>query len=443
MKTQAAHLFTSLLSVGASLSAFIRSIAAVFTLLALAAPARAQVVTSDPSLPVLYPNGVYRTTGQVFATYHVDILLTIVSTNVELRARDLVSRTTNEPNELEVFDMRLVGFANAFQSGAYIGSFPSDANGPSVTETFGKTGNTTGTFNTEMSSLNLSGNSLLGPFMIRESLALPSLGQTSVTDLGGGLYRIESHFALFTELSTDGGVTWVPDADGPVDVILMEVPGPLNIRTQPQSRTNDAGTTATFTVTASGSPPLSYQWWKNSAPLADSSNISGATTATLTLAHVSQSYAGGYTVVVSNAGGSVTSSVTTLTVMDLPFSTNLAINWFTLDGGGGASTNSTLSVSGAIGQPDAGKLSGSTLAIKGGFWGIITAVQTPGAPILTVAPAVPGQATISWTPDRPGFVLQETAVLSPANWSNSPSGATNPIVVPATLPTKFYRLFEP
>jgi hypothetical protein len=70
------------------------------------------------------------------------------------------------------------------------------------------------------------------------------------------------------------------------------------------------------------------------------------------------------------------------------------------------------------------------------------AVQTTGAPTLTIAAAAPGQATISWTPPTPGFVLQETGLLSPANWTNSPSGATNPVVVPATLPTKFYRLFK-
>jgi hypothetical protein len=72
-----------------------------------------------------------------------------------------------------------------------------------------------------------------------------------------------------------------------------------------------------------------------------------------------------------------------------------------------------------------------------------TAVQVEGAPTLTITPAAPGQATISWTPNTPGFVLQETLKLSPADWINSVSGATNPIVVPATLPTKFYRLFKP
>jgi len=63
--------------------------------------------------------------------------------------------------------------------------------------------------------------------------------------------------------------------------------------------------------------------------------------------------------------------------------------------------------------------------------------------ILTIAPAAPGFALISWTPNTPGFVLQETLSLSAANWTNSSSGATNPVVVPATLPTKFYRLAKP
>jgi hypothetical protein len=71
------------------------------------------------------------------------------------------------------------------------------------------------------------------------------------------------------------------------------------------------------------------------------------------------------------------------------------------------------------------------------------AVQTLNAPTLTIIPAGAGQATISWAPATPGFVLQETLNLSAAAWSNSLSGATNPITVPAAGPTKFYRLFKP
>jgi hypothetical protein len=120
-----------------------------------------------------------------------------------------------------------------------------------------------------------------------------------------------------------------------------------------------------------------------------------------------------------------------------------AINWHTIDGGGGTSTGGVYSVSGTIGQPDAGPtMTNGQYAVTGGFWALPAAIQTPGAPTLTIVPAGAGQATISWTPNTPGFILQETWVLSPANWTNSPSGSTNPIVVPATLPTKFYRLFK-
>jgi hypothetical protein len=121
-----------------------------------------------------------------------------------------------------------------------------------------------------------------------------------------------------------------------------------------------------------------------------------------------------------------------------------AINWSTIDGGGGTSTGGVYSVSGTIGQPDAGPtMTNGQYAVTGGFWALPTAVQTTNAPTLTIVPAGAGQAAISWSPNTPGFILQETWVLAPANWTNSPSGSTNPIVVPATLPTKFYRLFKP
>ena len=121
-----------------------------------------------------------------------------------------------------------------------------------------------------------------------------------------------------------------------------------------------------------------------------------------------------------------------------------AIDWFTIDGGGGTSTGGVYSVTGTLGQPDAGgPLTNGPYSITGGFWALPTAVPVIGAPTLTIIPAAPGQATISWTPHTPGFVMQETLSLSPTNWVNSASGATNPIVVPATLPTKFYRLFKP
>ena len=117
-----------------------------------------------------------------------------------------------------------------------------------------------------------------------------------------------------------------------------------------------------------------------------------------------------------------------------------SVDWYKISGGSGTSTNGQYSLSGTIGQHDAGSpMTGGNYSLTGGFWALY-AVQTPGAPTLAIAPATPGQATISWTPNTPGFVLQETWSLSPANWTNSPSGATNPVIVPAGPGTRFYRL---
>jgi hypothetical protein len=65
-------------------------------------------------------------------------------------------------------------------------------------------------FNTEMLQLNIAGGTMPPAVMIRESPTKASLGKTSVADLGGGLYRIDSFFDVFTELSIDGGQNWTP-----------------------------------------------------------------------------------------------------------------------------------------------------------------------------------------------------------------------------------------
>jgi hypothetical protein len=121
-----------------------------------------------------------------------------------------------------------------------------------------------------------------------------------------------------------------------------------------------------------------------------------------------------------------------------------SLDWQTIDGGGGTSTGGVYAVTGTIGQPDAGgPMTNGQFSVTGGFWALPTAVQTPGAPALAIVPATPGFATVSWSPNTPGFVLQETLSLWPTNWVNSSSGATNPVVVSATLPGKFYRLRKP
>jgi len=92
--------------------------------------------------------------------------------------------------------------------------------------------------------------------------------------------------------------------------------GSLVVVTQPTSRTNDAQTTAAFAVVAGGTGPLGYQWLKNGAPLANAGSVSGALTPTLTLSNLLKPDAAQYAVVITNALGSLTSRVVTLTVND-------------------------------------------------------------------------------------------------------------------------------
>ena len=82
-----------------------------------------------------------------------------------------------------------------------------------------------------------------------------------------------------------------------------------SITTQPAGQTVTAGQSATFSVTATGSAPLTYQWKKNRAAIAGANSSSYTTPSTTSSDNGAQ-----FSAVVSNSAGSVTSSVATLTV---------------------------------------------------------------------------------------------------------------------------------
>ena len=101
-------------------------------------------------------------------------------------------------------------------------------------------------------------------------------------------------------------------------VAVLTVLVPPGISAQPQSLTKAAGTTAGFSVTATGTTPLTYQWQLNGGSLADDGRISGSATNALTIANAQPPDAGSYTVVLSNAVGVLTSAVAVLTVVVPP-----------------------------------------------------------------------------------------------------------------------------
>jgi hypothetical protein len=123
------------------------------------------------------------------------------------------------------------------------------------------------------------------------------------------------------------------------------------------------------------------------------------------------------------------------------------VDWFTLDGGGGTSTGGVYTVNGTIGQPDAGHLSGGSYTLDGGFWGIIGAVQMPGAPSLFISLTPTNTVLVSWPYPSEGFSLQQNGAVGTTNWvgvTNSPMqvGQQWQLIALPPAGNKFYRLLK-
>jgi hypothetical protein len=138
----------------------------------------------------------------------------------------------------------------------------------------------------------------------------------------------------------------------------------------------------------------------------------------------------------------------TLTVAGRASAQQYSIDWFKVAGGGGTSTGGVYSVSGTIGQPDAGTMSGGNYSLAGGFWGLIAAVQTTGAPLLTITLTTTNTVAVSWPSASTGFSLQQsTSSISSANWSNvnaslQDDGTTKTLIVSPPSGNRFFRLFH-
>jgi len=101
-----------------------------------------------------------------------------------------------------------------------------------------------------------------------------------------------------------------------------------------------------------------------------------------------------------------------------------SIDWHKIAGGGGTSTNGQYSLSGAIGQHDAsGRIGGGSYSLTGGFWSF-SVVQTPGAPLLTIASSN-SQVIISWPSSATGWTLQTNENLGTTNWRDYSGAVVN------------------
>ena len=149
-------------------------------------------------------------------------------------------------------------------------------------------------------------------------------GTTGVT------YHSGSSFTPYSQLTQPQVLSWVFDAMGQqqkdsieagaanaiytqidppvVNPPLPWAPVPPTITVQPVGGTINVGSDYTFNVSATGTEPLGYQWYKNG------SVVTGETNTTYTIVSASLNDGGNYNVVVSNAGGIATSNSVTLTI---------------------------------------------------------------------------------------------------------------------------------
>ena len=97
---------------------------------------------------------------------------------------------------------------------------------------------------------------------------------------------------------------------------LLTVNDPY-ILSQPASLNANAGSSPVFTVSAAGSPTLSYLWKSNGFALSDGGGVSGSQTASLTLSSTVDADDASYSVVVNGPSAQpVASAIATLTVFD-------------------------------------------------------------------------------------------------------------------------------
>src|ERR1022692_1485176 len=142
--------------------------------------------------------------------------------------------------------------------------------------------------------------------------------------------------------------------------------------------------------------------------------------------------------------------LSTLLLPALGFAEQYSIDWYKVSGGGGTSSNGQYTVSGTIGQHDAGgPMTGGSYSLTGGFWALY-AVQTPGAPVLSIKLTATNTVMVYWPSPSAGFNLQLNTSVAPAdkgNWVTPPQSVTDNgtiryIIVNPPVGAGFYRLLK-
>jgi len=188
------------------------------------------------------------------------------------------------------------------------------------------------------------------------------------------------------------------DAGGPYDVVVSNAlgtvvsraaalvvnPAPPRIVTQPADVSATVGTPATFTVVATGTGPLSYQWSENGTP------VSGASSPTWSFVTTTADDGAKIEVLVSNAVGSLSSQGAGLTVTPVPRAPSIDTQPASVTVSEGQSASFTVAASGTAPLSYQWYRAGAAQA-DGGV--PLTAIADAGAAILAFTAALPDNGT--------------------------------------------------
>ena len=137
-----------------------------------------------------------------------------------------------------------------------------------------------------------------------------------------------------------------------------------------------------------------------------------------------------------------------LLIPTISFAQSYTIDWYKVSGGGGTSTGGVYSISGTIGQHNAGgPMTDGSYSLTGGFWALISVVQTAGLPNLIITHSS-NSVIVSW-PNTGSYTLQQNNNLAAsAGWTTSgytitTSNGTNSITITPPTGNLFFRLSNP
>jgi hypothetical protein len=222
-------------------------------------------------------------------------------------------------------------------------------------------------------------------------------------------------------------------SSGAATLTVNAAPVAPTVATQPASVTVTAGQTATFTVAANGSAPLTYQWQKNGAAISGATATSYTTPATTTTDNGSK-----FIVVVSNSTGNATSSAATLTVNPAPVAPTVTTQPASVTVTAGQTATFTVAASGTAPltyqwQKNGAAISGATAASyttpatvttdSGSKFIVVVSNSagnaTSGAATLTVNPAVTAPS-ITTQPASQSVMVGKTATFTVTASGTSP-----------------------